>query len=228
MMKIIIAVDGQSGCGKSSTAKIIARELNYTYIDSGAMYRAVTLYFIRHGINIEDQQKVIDSLKNILISFKQGKHGSITFLNGEEVENLIRTPDVAALVSEVSAISPVRREMVKKQREMSADKGVVMDGRDIGTVVFPDADLKVFMTAGLEVRAERRLKELEEKGIPADLDEIKENLIKRDRIDSSRADSPLMKADGAMEVDTTNLLFEEQVNIILQVAKNMIGDEGQH
>ena len=141
MTKIIIAIDGQSGCGKSSTAKIVAKGLNYTYIDSGAMYRAVTLYYIRHGINIEDEQEVIESLKKIHISFIPGDNGSITHLNGEDVEKLIRTPQVAALVSEVSALSPVRREMVKQQREMSADKGVVMDGRDIGTVVFPDAEL---------------------------------------------------------------------------------------
>ncbi len=228
MTKIIIAIDGQSGCGKSSTAKFVAKELNYTYIDSGAMYRAVTLYYIRHRINIEDEHQIIKSLKKIHISFKQGGNGSVTQLNGEDVEKLIRTPEVAALVSEVSAISPIRREMVKQQREMSADKGVVMDGRDIGTVVFPDADLKVFMSAGIEVRADRRLKELEEKGIPADLEEIKANLSKRDRIDSTREDSPLMKANGAMEVDTTGLLFEEQVDIILQVAKKLIEDESRH
>ena len=225
MTKIIIAIDGQSGCGKSSTAKIVAKELNYTYIDSGAMYRAVTLYYIRNGINIDDEKQLTNALKNIHISFEQADHGSITYLNGENVEKLIRTPEVAQLVSEVSAISIVRKEMVKQQREMSAGKGVVMDGRDIGTVVFPDADLKVFMSAGLDVRAERRYLELEEKGIPADIEEIKENLIKRDRIDSTREDSPLMKADGALEVDTTNLLFKEQVEIILQAARNLIQDE---
>jgi len=222
MTRIIVAIDGQSGCGKSSTAKVVAKELTYTYIDSGAMYRAVTLYFIREGIDIDAAAQVSESLKHIHISFKQGNFGSITYLNGEDVEKLIRTPDVAALVSEVSAISPVRREMVRQQRKMSADKGVVMDGRDIGTVVFPEAELKVFMSAGLDVRAERRLLELQEKEIQADLEEIKANLSKRDRIDSSREDSPLMKADGAIEVDTTGLLFDEQVEIILNEAKKLI------
>lgn len=228
MRKIIIAIDGQSGCGKSSTAKEIARELKYTYIDSGAMYRAVTLYFIENNVDIHDLHQVRNALRNVNITFKQGKDGSITLLNGKDVEKQIRTPEVAGLVSEVSAISEVRRELVRQQREMARGKGVVMDGRDIGTVVFPDADLKVFMSAGLQVRAERRLKELHEKDISADLELIVNNLQKRDRIDSTRKDSPLMKAEGALEVDTSNLLFEEQVEIILKEAKKIIGNEGNN
>jgi cytidylate kinase len=217
MKKIIIAIDGNSGCGKSSTAKVIARELQYIYIDTGAMYRAVTLFFIKNNIDLD----VAEALKQIDISFEYnmatGKNE--TYLNGKNVEFQIRQMQVSNLVSPVSEISAVRRKLVEQQRRMGQEKGVVMDGRDIGTVVFPDAELKIFMTASLEVRAERRRLELLEKGTEVDIGEVIENLGTRDRIDSSRDDSPLKKADGAIEIDTSNLTFDEQVNKILVLVK---------
>jgi cytidylate kinase len=221
MKKIIIAIDGNSGCGKSSTAKVIARELQYIYIDTGAMYRAVTLFFIKNNIDLKNDLDVAEALKQIDISFEYnmatGKNE--TYLNGKNVEFQIRQMQVSNLVSPVSEISAVRRKLVEQQRRMGQEKGVVMDGRDIGTVVFPDAELKIFMTASLEVRAERRRLELLEKGTEVDIGEVIENLGTRDRIDSSRDDSPLKKADGAIEIDTSNLTFDEQVNKILVLVK---------
>lgn len=221
MKKIIIAIDGNSGCGKSSTAKAIARELQYIYIDTGAMYRAVTLFFIQHDVDLQNDRDVSEALKEIDISFEynmsSGKNE--TYLNGKNVEYDIRQMDVSNLVSPVSEISAVRRKLVEQQRRMGKTRGVVMDGRDIGTVVFPDAELKIFMTASLEVRAERRRLELQEKGVEVDLKEVIENLHNRDRIDSSRNDSPLKKADDAIEIDTSNLTFDEQVQKILVLVK---------
>ncbi len=224
MKKIIIAIDGNSGCGKSSTAKVIARELQYIYIDTGAMYRAVTLFFIKHNIELKNDLDVAEALKQIDISFEYnmstGKNE--TYLNGKNVEFQIRQMEVSNLVSPVSEISAVRRKLVEQQRRMGQEKGVVMDGRDIGTVVFPDAELKIFMTASLEVRAERRKLELLEKGTEVDLNDVIENLRNRDRIDSSRDDSPLKKADDAVEIDTSNLTFDEQVNKILVLVNEEI------
>ncbi len=224
MKKIIIAIDGNSGCGKSSTAKVIARELQYIYIDTGAMYRAVTLFFIKHNIELKNDLDVTEALKQIDISFEYnmstGKNE--TYLNGKNVEFQIRQMEVSNLVSPVSEISAVRRKLVEQQRRMGQEKGVVMDGRDIGTVVFPDAELKIFMTASLEVRAERRKLELLEKGTEVELQDVIENLRNRDRIDSSRDDSPLKKADDAVEIDTSNLTFDEQVNKILVLVNEEI------
>ncbi len=224
MKKIVIAIDGNSGCGKSSTSKAIARQLQYIYIDTGAMYRAVTLFFIKNNIDLKNDLDVEEALKQIDISFEYnmetGKNE--TFLNGENVEHSIRQMDVSNLVSPVSEISRVRRKLVEQQRRLGAEKGVVMDGRDIGTVVFPDAELKIFMTANLEVRAERRQKELLEKNTNVELKEVIDNLENRDTIDTSRADSPLKKADDAYVVDTSNITFEEQVNQILKLVKDNI------
>ncbi|MCK5277520.1 MAG: (d)CMP kinase [Cyclobacteriaceae bacterium] len=224
MKNIVIAIDGNSGCGKSSTAKVIARKLKYIYIDTGAMYRAVTLFFIKYQIDLKNASDVDSALKQIDISFEYnietGKNE--TFLNGKNVENKIRQMEVSNMVSPVSEISMVRRKLVEQQRRLGKEKGVVMDGRDIGTVVFPDAELKIFMTAALEVRALRRQKELMEKNTEVELEEVIENLKSRDNIDSSRADSPLKKAQDAYEIDTSNLTFDEQVNQILDLIKDKV------
>lgn len=221
MKKIIIAIDGNSGCGKSTTAKALAKKLHYIYIDTGAMYRAVTLFFIEHDIDLNNEEDVKNALAQIDISFKYNEETghNDTYLNGKNVEREIRQMEVSNLVSPVSEIPAVRRKLQEQQRRLGEDKGVVMDGRDIGTVVFPDADLKIFMTADLEVRAERRRKEMHEKGMNVELNEVIANLKERDRIDSSRADSPLKKANDAIVVDTSHLTFDEQVNKILELAE---------
>ncbi|WP_424963728.1 (d)CMP kinase [Ekhidna sp.] len=218
MKKIVIAIDGYSGTGKSSTAKQVAAGLGYTYIDSGAMYRAVTYFFLQEGIDFSDDNQVNNSLKNCNISFD----GPSIFLNGEDVDHQIRTMKVNQNVSQVSAISEVRKKLVEQQRRMGEAKGVVMDGRDIGTIVFPKAELKVFMTADMDVRAERRRKELAKKGIKEDLETIKANLEKRDKIDSTRADSPLKKADDAKEIDTSHLTLNQQIDKIVEMAESII------
>ena len=224
MKNIVIAIDGNSGCGKSSTAKVIAKKLNYIYIDTGAMYRAVTLFFIKHQIDLKNDLDVEGALKQIDISFQRNIETgeNETFLNGKNVEHAIRQMKVSNLVSPVSELSKVRRKLVEQQRRLGEGKGIVMDGRDIGTVVFPDAELKIFMTANLEVRAERRQKELREKNTEVKLDDVIDNLKSRDIIDSSREDSPLKKANGAFEVDTSNITFEEQVNQILDLIKTKV------
>jgi cytidylate kinase len=224
MQDIIIAIDGYSGCGKSSTAKEVARALHYTYLDSGAMYRAVTLFFIRQQVNLHDKSSVLDALDKINIQFHRSEDGTFneTYLNGENVEKEIRKMEVSERVSAVSAIPEVRNKMVEQQRKLGASKKVVMDGRDIGSQVFPHADLKIFMTADLKVRALRRKEELEEKGNRVTLDEIMLNLSERDRIDSQRQQSPLVKVDDAVEIDTTNLDFSDQVRQVLSLAKKHI------
>ena len=223
--KIIIAVDGHSGCGKSSTAKVVAKTLGYIYIDTGAMYRAATLYFLQHQVDLTDGGAVEKALDEIDITFRLNKTSgnNETYLNQQNVEEDIRGLAVSEKVSEVSAISAVRKKMVALQRKMGDEKGVVMDGRDIGTVVFPQAELKIFMTASLEVRAQRRLAELEQKGQAATLPDVMENLEKRDRIDSSRADSPLSQAKDAILIDTSFLAFEDQVKKVVTLAKEKIG-----
>ena len=220
---IIIAIDGHSGCGKSSTAKSVAHALNYTYIDSGAMYRAVTLYLIRQQLDVSDIEAVKAALDQITISFtiKDGVGPPLyeTYLNGENVEREIRGMAISDKVSEVSAIPQVRKAMVSQQRNMSANKRVVMDGRDIGTNVFPNAELKVFMTADLHERAYRRQKELKERGVSTALSDIVENLAERDQFDSTRRENPLVKAEDAVEIDTTNLKFNEQVAQVVALAQ---------
>ena len=220
---IIVAIDGYSGCGKSSTAKATAQALDYTYIDSGAMYRAVTLYLLQHQITISDTEAVIQSLPDIHIHFSAKKETLSpvyeTYLNRENVEQAIRDMEVSANVSEVSAFPEVRKAMVHLQRNMGKDKRVVMDGRDIGTNVFPQAELKIFMTADLMARAHRRKKELEAKGSSATLEEIAANLAERDRIDTSRSENPLVKADDAVVIDTTHLQFDEQVHQVVALAQ---------
>lgn len=225
--KIIIAIDGHSSCGKSTVAKQLAQLLGYIYIDTGAMYRVVTLVALRKGWivkKIPDKEKIIAGMKDIKISFKwdekQGKN--TTFLNGENVEDEIRQLEVSENVSPVSAIAEVRAEMVKQQRENGKNKGIVMDGRDIGTVVFPDADLKIFMTASPEIRAQRRYQELKEKGLDVNFEEILANVEGRDKIDSSRAVSPLKKADDAVVLDNSDLTREDQLEWAINKVKEII------
>ncbi|SEF77363.1 (d)CMP kinase [Algoriphagus boritolerans] len=227
MGKIVVAIDGYSGCGKSSTAKAVAKDLGFTYIDSGAMYRAATLHFLNHYLSPSNPQDVAKGLKTLEISFKinpdTGKQE--TYLNGINVEDEIRSMSVSEKVSEIATVKEIRKELVAQQRRLGKSKGVVMDGRDIGSVVFPDAELKIFMTADLETRAFRRQQELLEKGELVDLEDIKKNLVNRDRIDSSRTESPLIKVSDAVEIDTSNLTFEAQVVQIVQLAKEVIDNE---
>jgi len=222
--RINIAIDGLSGCGKSSTAKAVAAQLGYSFIDTGAMYRSVTLYFIQKEVQLDNEQAVAQALEEINIQFRfnQELKKSETFLNEQNVEEEIRKLYVAQQVSQVAAIKAVRVAMVKQQQAMGEQKGVVMDGRDIGSVVFPDAELKVFMTASTEVRAMRRKAELEEKGEVVVIDEIINNLQERDRIDSTRAESPLIKVADAVEIDTSDLVFDEQVEKVLNLALEKI------
>jgi cytidylate kinase len=219
MRKIIIAIDGYSACGKSTTAREVARELNYRYIDSGAMYRAVTLYFLDKHVALTNPKEVARALQEIRIAFiVNSKGNSEAFLNGINVEKEIRKMRISENVSQVSAIREVRVAMVEQQRRMGKDCGVVMDGRDIGTVVFPHAELKIFLTADILVRAFRRQKELLERDDLVDIDTIVENLQQRDSIDSNRAESPLRKAEDAIGIDTTHITIEEQVDEVIRLA----------
>lgn len=217
MKKIIIALDGHSSCGKSTTAKRVAAKLGYAFIDTGAMYRAVSLYFHEHHISLTNPVEVAKALENIHITFQfnEERGASDVFLNGLNVEAEIRKMYISQLVSEVSAITAVRKSMVAQQQKMAKHRGVVMDGRDIGTKVFPDAEVKVFMTADPVVRAERRQKELLDKGEIIDLDEILENLQKRDIIDSTREEGPLLQAADAILMDTSFMTLEEQVEFVI-------------
>ena len=224
MKKIVIAVDGYSACGKSSTAKQVAKALGYSYIDTGAMYRAVTLYFHNNHVPLTNEQAVKKALDNIEITFHHNpKSGqSETYLNGLNVEDEIRKMYISERVSQVSAIKAVREAMVSQQQKMGRRKAVVMDGRDIGTVVFPDAELKLFMNADVYVRAGRRQEELLEKGQAVDLSDIIDNLKQRDQIDTTRKESPLKKAEDAVVIDTTFVTLEEQIQEVINLALNEI------
>jgi CMP/dCMP kinase len=217
--KIVIAIDGYSACGKSTTAKEVANVLGYRYIDSGAMYRAVTLFFLDHHISLTNPKEVRKALDGIKVSFKRnGRNQSETFLNGLSVEKKIRSMRVSELVSQVSTLREVRKEMVEQQRKMGKEKGVVMDGRDIGTTVFPGAELKVFMTADMLVRAFRRQRELLDRDQMVDLDDVLVNLKERDRIDTTRLESPLKQASDATVIDTTFITLDEQVDEVVRMA----------
>ena len=219
--KIIVAIDGYSSCGKSTLAKSLARELGYTYIDSGAMYRVVTLYALRNNLIKEGRPEVkgileaLDSI-SITFSFDRGLERNTTYLNGENVEEEIRRLEVSENVSPVSTIRDVRVAMVRLQQEMGLNKGIVMDGRDIGTVVFPDAELKIFMTADPGIRAQRRYSELMLKGVSVSMDEIRENISSRDHIDQTRKESPLRKAEDAIVLDNSYLTPDQQLQWALQ------------
>lgn len=221
--KINIAIDGYSACGKSSTAKRVAQRLGFIYIDSGAMYRAVTLYFQQHLIDLDNTEGIERALPKISIEFRKVGEVHHTFLNGEDVEQEIRHPAVAAIVSEVAAMSNVRRKLVEQQQKMAVHKGVVMEGRDIGSVVMPNAELKFFMTADIDVRTKRRQDELLKKtGKLFPLEELKANLLHRDRIDSTRDDSPLTQVPDAIVIDTTHLTLEGQIELICHKAEALM------
>lgn len=224
--EIIIAIDGYSSCGKSTTAKAVAKQLGYVFIDTGAMYRAVTLFLIRHEIDVNDRPTVLAALPNIHITFQYNDElqRSETFLNGENVDQAIRSMEVSSLVSPVSTIKEVREMLVAQQRKMGQQGGIVMDGRDIGTVVFPQAELKVFMTAQFDTRVNRRLEELQSKGMDTSREEVAENLAERDRIDTTRDESPLRMADDAIEIDNTYLTPQQQLDLVLKYAGEMIAD----
>jgi len=212
----IIAIDGFSSCGKSTVAKALAKRLQFVFIDSGAMYRAVTLYFLRQHINLTNPAEIRAALDEIHIDFVPEGDSVRIFLNGEDVSEEIRQMHVSEKVSEVSAIKDVRHALVKQQQALGKRRNIVMDGRDIGTTVFPDADLKVFMTATPEVRAERRLAELLAKGEVVSMDEVKENLAHRDHMDSTREESPLRQAADAIILDNSDLTQEEQLEVVLE------------
>jgi cytidylate kinase len=228
MKKIVIALDGYSSCGKSTTAKLVAAELGYAYIDTGAMYRAVTHYFLQHHVSLTNPKEIREALNNIEVDFhynpKSGRNE--VFLNGLNVEDEIRKMYISNQVSEVSVVPEVRRAMVAQQQKMGRKRGVVMDGRDIGTAVFPDAEVKIFMTADVDTRAKRRQEELLQKKQLVNLDEIKENLQKRDHIDSTREESPLRRADDAHLLDTSHMTIDEQVDFVLnKVASKILKNE---
>ena len=216
MKKITIAIDGFSSCGKSTMAKDLAKEIGYIYVDTGAMYRSVTLYALRHNLFNADgtirEEELQAQMKDINISFQLNKETGRpdTYLNGENVENEIRTMEVSSHVSPIATLPFVRKALVEQQQRMGAEKGIVMDGRDIGTVVFPNAELKIFVTASAEVRAQRRYDELKAKGMEADFADILKNVQERDYIDSHRETSPLRKADDALELDNSQLTIAEQ------------------
>ena len=216
MKKITIAIDGLSSCGKSTMAKELAKAIGYIYVDTGAMYRAVTLFALRHGIFNADGSVQLEKLKEMMpqigVSFKLNSLTGRpeTYLNSENVEQEIRSMEVSAHVSPIAAIDFVRTALVAQQQQMGKEKGIVMDGRDIGTVVFPDAELKIYVTADAEVRAQRRFEELKEKGQPADFNTILKNVQERDYIDSHREVSPLRKADDALELDNSHLTIAQQ------------------
>lgn len=215
-LNIIIAIDGYSSCGKSTVAKALANKLHYVYVDSGAMYRAVTLYFLRNHIDINQREQVQDALEDIHIDFHKEHGVTHVLLNGEDVSDEIRQMPVSENVSAVSAIKAVRTAMVAQQQRMGAHKNIVMDGRDIGTAVFPHAPLKIFMTADPKIRAERRFLELKNKGEKITLEDVFENIAHRDYLDTTRKESPLVRADDAIILDNTNLTEEEQLNFVLE------------
>lgn len=227
MKKITIAIDGFSSTGKSTLAKQLAKHLGYVYVDTGAMYRAVTLYAMQNnciGIEFLDKDKLVDNLPFIKLNFKFNPELGFAemYLNDINVETEIRTLEVSSFVSTVAAISEVRSKLVEQQKEMGAAKGIVMDGRDIGTVVFPNAELKIFMTAGADTRAQRRFDELQAKGDLVSYEEVLKNVVERDYIDTHRDDSPLVMADDAIEVDNSYLDRKEQFDVVLELVNEVI------
>ena len=223
-MKIIVTIDGWSSCGKSTLARQLAKELGYVYIDSGAMYRAITLYFLRNHIDWTDEREVAIALKDIIIEFEFNRKSlqSEIILNGENVEYLVRDLVIAEKVSEVAAIEAVRSFAVARQKKMGEKKGIIMDGRDIGTTVFPEAELKIFMTADSKVRVERRFREMIVKNPNITIEEVKNNLEMRDYIDSNREVSPLRKAEDAVLLDNTIIGMKEQLDIAFKLAISRI------
>ncbi len=227
MKKITIAIDGHSSTGKSTLAKQLAKALNYIYIDTGAMYRAVTLFAMQQGFITSDSfdaDQLVANLNHVFLSFKfnEGLGFAEIYLNDENVEDKIRSIEVSNFVSKIAEVSAIRTKLVQQQKKYGIDKGVVMDGRDIGTVVFPDAELKIFMTASAEIRAERRFLEMQEKSTDITFDEVLKNVEERDKIDSTREDSPLIVAENAVMIDNSNLSKDQQFNMILDLAHKAI------
>jgi cytidylate kinase len=212
---IVVAIDGYSSCGKSTLAKALAKKLHFIYVDSGAMYRAVTLYFLRNNIDLNNHEQILKALGDIHLNFHSRDYQTHITLNGEEVSDEIRQMPVSENVSTIAAIREVRHEMVKQQQRMGRSKNIIMDGRDIGTAVFPDAQIKIFMTADPYVRAERRFKELREKNADITLEEVFDNLAHRDYQDTTRAESPLVRAPHAIVLDNTNLTPDEQLQFAI-------------
>ncbi len=219
--RISIAIDGPAAAGKSTVAKVVAKELSYVYIDTGAMYRTLTYAALEQKVDIENEEQLMEVVKNVNIEFQQGENTQLVFLNGQDVSEVIRTPDVTNRVSIVAKHRLVREEMVRRQQELAKKGGVVMDGRDIGTHVLPDAEVKIFMLASVEERAERRHLENLNKGFDSNFEQLKEEIAQRDKLDSEREVSPLKKADDALELDTTSLSIEEVVQKIMSIVSGV-------
>ncbi|WBO91800.1 (d)CMP kinase [Bacillus tropicus] len=219
--RISIAIDGPAAAGKSTVAKVVAKKLSYVYIDTGAMYRTLTYAALEQKVDIENEEQLMKVVKNVNIEFQQGENTQLVFLNGQDVSEVIRTPEVTNRVSIVAKHRLVREEMVRRQQELAEKGGVVMDGRDIGTHVLPDAEVKIFMLASVEERAERRHLENMNKGFDSNLEQLKEEIAQRDKLDSEREVSPLKKADDALELDTTSLSIEEVVQKIMGIVSGV-------
>lgn len=220
MKGFIVTVDGPAGSGKSTIAKLIAKKYDLTYLDTGAMYRMIALYVLKHGVGLEDKKAIADMLEKADLDID----GDRFYLDGEDVTEMIRTPEVNRIVSPVAAIKEVRKKLVDMQREISKGKRTILDGRDIGTAVFPDADVKIFLVASPEVRALRRLKEYEQKGIKTTYEEVLESIKERDHIDSTRKESPLVKADDAHEVDSSKMTIDKVLDKISEYIEEKIGE----
>jgi cytidylate kinase len=223
--KLVIAIDGPAASGKSTTARLAAEALGYLHIDTGAMYRAVTLAVLREGLDPADVGALGDLVARLRVEERQSASGRRVFLNDEDVTDMLRRPEITRTVSAVAALPVVRAAMVREQRRMGAGGGVVLEGRDIGTIVFPKADLKFFLVAGIEARARRRLRDLEAIGEHPDLEHLKREIEERDMLDSTRAASPLRQADGAIVLDTSSLTIPEQVEVVVQAARRMETEE---
>jgi cytidylate kinase len=224
MKKITIAIDGFSACGKSTLAKDLANKLGYIFIDSGAMYRGVALYCLKNQLIENNQPKkehLVSKLPEIKLSFEKINDRTCLLLNGENVEDLIRTNDVASIVSLIASIGEVREKLVSEQQKMGLDGGIIMDGRDIGSVVFPNAELKLFVTASEDIRVQRRFEELKSKGLTTTLEEVKVNLAERDYLDTHREISPLIRVEDAILLDNSNLTKEEQLEIVLKLVQDL-------
>ncbi|MDM5154121.1 (d)CMP kinase [Bacillus sp. DX1.1] len=219
--RISIAIDGPAAAGKSTVAKVVAKKLSYVYIDTGAMYRTLTHAALAKNVDIENEEKLMEVLKDVHIEFQQGENTQLVFLNGRDVSEVIRTPEVTNRVSIVAKHRFVREEMVRRQQALAEKGGVVMDGRDIGTHVLPNAEVKIFMLASVEERAERRHLENTQKGFASSLEQLKEEIAKRDKLDSEREVSPLKKADDALELDTTSFSIEEVVQKIMDIVSKV-------
>ncbi|MBE7094581.1 (d)CMP kinase [Bacillus cereus] len=219
--RISIAIDGPAAAGKSTVAKVVAKKLSYVYIDTGAMYRTITYAALEQKVDIENEEKLMEVVKNVNIEFQQGENTQLVFLNGQDVSEVIRTPEVTNRVSIVAKHRLVREEMVRRQQELAEKGGVVMDGRDIGTHVLPGAEVKIFMLASVEERAERRHLENINKGFDSNLEQLKKEIAQRDKLDSEREVSPLKKADDALELDTTSLSIEDVVQKIMSIVSGV-------